>query len=101
MLYKLNVELYFTITELLKYFYSNNSKIILLTTNLIRENILILLIKIFMHKLSKAEVIKLPGSLVAHIVKNLPAMQESLVQFLGQDDHLEKGQVIYSYHLTL
>lgn len=54
-----------------------------------------------MHKLSKAEVIKLPGSLVAHIVKNLPAMQESLVQFLGQDDHLEKGQVIYSYHLTL
>lgn len=37
MLYKLNVELHFTITELLKYFYPNNSKIILLTTNLIRE----------------------------------------------------------------
>ena len=54
-----------------------------------------------MHKVSKAEVSKLPGSLVAQIVKNLPAMQESLVQFLDQDDHLEKGQVIYSHHLTL
>ena len=54
-----------------------------------------------MHKVNKAEVIKLPGSLVAQIVKNLPAMQETLVQFLGQDDLLEKGQVIYSHHLTL
>ena len=24
-------------------------------------------------------------------VKNLPAMQETLVPFLGQEDHLEKG----------
>ena len=31
------------------------------------------------------------ASLVAHPVKNLPAMQESLVQFLGQEDPLEKG----------
>ena len=30
-------------------------------------------------------------SLVAQLVKNLPAMQETLVQFLGQEDPLEKG----------
>ena len=31
------------------------------------------------------------ASLVAQLVKNPHAMQESLVQFLGQDDPLEKG----------
>ena len=30
-------------------------------------------------------------SLVAQMMKNLPAMQETLVQFLGQEDPLEKG----------
>ena len=30
-------------------------------------------------------------SLVAQLVKNLPAMQETLVQFLGQEVSLEKG----------
>ena len=30
-------------------------------------------------------------SLIAQVVKNLPAMQETLVQFLGQEDLLEKG----------
>ena len=30
-------------------------------------------------------------SLVAQLVKNLPAMQESLVRFLGQEDPPEKG----------
>ena len=30
-------------------------------------------------------------SLIAQLVKNLPAMQEILVQFLGQEDLLEKG----------
>ena len=30
-------------------------------------------------------------SLVAQLVKNLPAMQETLVQFLGSEDPLEKG----------
>ena len=30
-------------------------------------------------------------SLVAQLVKNLPAMQETLVQFMGQEDPLEKG----------
>ena len=31
------------------------------------------------------------ASLVAPLVKNLPAMQETWVQFLGRDDPLEKG----------
>ena len=30
-------------------------------------------------------------SLIAQLVKNLPAMQETPVQFLGQEDLLEKG----------
>ena len=29
--------------------------------------------------------------LVAQLVKNLPAMQETLVRFLGQENPLEKG----------
>ena len=29
--------------------------------------------------------------LIAQLVKNLPAMQETLVQFLGQEDAMEKG----------
>ena len=33
--------------------------------------------------------------LVAHVVKNLPAMQETQAQFLGQEDPLEKGIVIH------
>ena len=31
------------------------------------------------------------ASLVAQLVKNLPAMQEILVRFLGWEDALEKG----------
>ena len=31
------------------------------------------------------------GFPVAQLVKNPPAMQETLVQFLGQEDPLEKG----------
>ena len=31
------------------------------------------------------------ASLIAQVVKNLPAMQGSQVQFLGQEDPLEKG----------
>ena len=31
------------------------------------------------------------ASLVAQLVKNLPAMQETLFQFLGQNNPLEKG----------
>ena len=31
------------------------------------------------------------ASLIAQLVKNAPAMQETLVQFLDQEDPLEKG----------
>ena len=31
------------------------------------------------------------ASLIAQLVKNPPAMQETLVRFLGQEDPLEKG----------
>ena len=34
--------------------------------------------------------------LVAHMVKNLPAMQETRVQSLGQEDPLEKGMATHS-----
>ena len=38
----------------------------------------------------------MPGaSLVAQLVENPPAMQETQLQFLGQKDSLEKGQVIH------
>ena len=42
-----------------------------------------------MSPLSKA--LKQVASLVAQLVKNLPAMQEILVRFLGQEDLVEKG----------
>ena len=35
--------------------------------------------------------VKSRASLVAQMVKNPPAMQETLVQFLSQEDPLEKG----------
>ena len=35
--------------------------------------------------------IKLRASLVAQLVKNPPAMQETLVQFLDWEENLEKG----------
>ena len=37
---------------------------------------------------------------VAQVVKNLPAMQETNVQFLGQEDPLEKGMAIHSSNLA-
>ena len=39
--------------------------------------------------------------LIAQLVKNLPALRESLVQFLGWEDLLEKGQVTHSNILGL
>ena len=45
---------------------------------------------------------KIPGrlpsmaSLVAQMVKRLPAMQETWVQLLGWEDALEKGKAIHS-----
>ena len=35
-------------------------------------------------------------SLVAQLIKNLPAMQETRVQSLGWEDSLEKGKATYS-----
>ena len=34
--------------------------------------------------------------MVAHMVKNLPAMQKTWVQSLGQEDPLEKGMATHS-----
>ena len=34
---------------------------------------------------------RIQASLIAQLIKNLPAMQEILVPFLGQEDPLEKG----------
>ena len=41
------------------------------------------------------------NTLIAQLVKNPPAMQETLVQFLGQEDPLEKGQATHSNILGL
>ena len=38
----------------------------------------------------------LGASLVAQLVKNLPAMQKTWVQSLGQEDPLEKGMATHS-----
>ena len=40
------------------------------------------------------------ASLVAQTVKRLPAMQETRVQFLGQEDPLEKEMAIHSSTLA-
>ena len=40
------------------------------------------------------------ASLIAQLVKNLPAMQETPVWFLGQKDPLEKGKATHSSSLT-
>ena len=37
-------------------------------------------------------------SLIAQLVKNSPAMQETLVRFLGQEDPIEKG---YATHPSI
>ena len=41
------------------------------------------------------------GSLVAQMVKNLPAMQETLVRFPGWEDPLEKEKATHSSILGL
>ena len=41
------------------------------------------------------------ASLIAQLVNNLPAMQESRVQFLGREDPLEKGKATQSTILGL
>ena len=37
-----------------------------------------------------------PASRIAQLVKNLPAVQETRVQSLGQEDPLEKEMAMYS-----
>ena len=46
------------------------------------------------------ELILAQSSLVAQRVKNLPAMQETWVQSLGQEDPLEEGMATHSTILT-
>ena len=41
------------------------------------------------------------ASLVAHLVKDQPAMQETLVRFLSQEELLEKGSATHSSILGL
>ena len=41
------------------------------------------------------------ASLIAQLVKNLPAMQETLIQLLGWEDPLEKGSATHSSILGL
>ena len=49
---------------------------------------------LFFHFVGASLVVR--ASLVAHMVKNLLAMQETWVQYLGQEDPLEKGMVTHS-----
>ena len=43
----------------------------------------------------------LGASLIAQLVKNLPAIQETLIQPLGQEDLLEKGMSTHASILAL
>ena len=44
-----------------------------------------------------AEIIKIyMASMVIQLVKNPPAMQETLVRFLGREDPLERGKATHS-----
>ena len=46
--------------------------------------------------LTKVHIVKAMASLIAQLVKNLLAMQETLVRFLGWEDPLEKGNAMHS-----
>ena len=41
-------------------------------------------------------ILQMRASLIAQLVKNLPAMQETPVRFLGWEDPLEKGKATHS-----
>ena len=47
------------------------------------------------HKHTKLRALTMISFLEAQMVKNLPAMQETQVQSLGQEDHLEKEMAIH------
>ena len=55
-----------------------------------------LLYTLVIHWRFKTSTLKTQASLVAQLVKNLPAMQETWVQFLGQEDPLEKEMATHS-----
>ena len=42
----------------------------------------------------------LRASLVVQMIKNLPAVRETWVRSLGQEDHLEKGMATHSHILA-
>jgi len=46
-------------------------------------------------------IINIRASLVAQMVKNLPAMQETWIQSLGWEDPLEKGMATHSQYSCL
>ena len=46
-------------------------------------------------------IVLLWASLVAQLVENLPAMQETWIRFLGREDPLEKGMATHSSILGL
>ena len=47
-------------------------------------------------KKAQCEELMLWASLIAQLVKNLPGMRETPVQFLGWEDPLEKGKATHS-----
>ena len=47
------------------------------------------------------QVFDLGASLVAQLIKNPPALQETLVRFLGQENPLEKGKATHCSILEL
>ena len=51
---------------------------------------------IITHTVPCVSTVRVGASLVAQTVKNLPAVQETQVQSLGQEDPLEKGIATYS-----
>ena len=50
-------------------------------------------------KLAQIELVALRPN-IAQLVKNSPALQETPVRFLGQEDVLEKGKATHSSILT-
>ena len=47
-------------------------------------------------KADYSDLLEFRASLIAHLIKNPPAMQETPVQFLGWEDLLEKGKATHS-----
>ena len=68
--------------------------------NFLSRNFLLAWKKAGMHLLTPLRQ-RFAASLVTQTVKNLPAVQETWVQFLGQEDPLEKQTATHSSFLTL